>query len=186
MIHRRESPTGERQYLGQDGFWYAEGPGTQVASPEPVVAAPVAPVVAKATPNVPPTPARIPPPVVNQSPIVKRWTLKVHIARVLLVGWVVLVIVAFVAGGVGWGIFTIALSLGLLIGIAKAKGDDANRISKVAGQGPTGASMSKVWRVAVFGEEVGREEDGPRSACTQNTGSMRHLRGSVHTEADPS
>jgi hypothetical protein len=138
----RVTPDGEKQWLSADGNWYPTESAALLAGlsapTEPRVASPPPPaVVPKAMPT--------PPPGIYQRPIstTKKVPRRAQIARAFLVIWAVLVVVAFAAGGTTWGVVAIAVPFGLSIGIAKAVGNNANRISKVGVRGATGLQCPK-------------------------------------------
>jgi hypothetical protein len=141
MTEWRASPDGEKQWRGSDGYWYPTESAALLAGLVPSTEPSVAPhVPVMAVRQAIPTPA---PPAVYQRQTTKGTPRRMQVARAFVVGWVVLMVVAFSAGGIGWGVAAIIIPFGLSIGIAKAVGDDANRISKVGVRGQAGLQCPK-------------------------------------------
>ena len=114
----RVTADGERQWRGVDGNWYPNEIRAVLAG-------------TAADPS-------LPPPVYR-----RRLPAKTHVARVLTAVWAVGVVIAFAAGGDGWGVFVLVVGPALGLGIGLAVASDANRISKVGTRGIGGLHCPK-------------------------------------------
>jgi hypothetical protein len=141
VTQRRVTPDGERQWLSADGYWYPTESAALLAGLQPQSEPRSTPVPPKAPAA--PTAHTRPLPVIYQAPASKKVPRRAQIAQAFLVVWAVGVVVAFVVGGTDWGVAAIVIPFGLSLGIARAVGNDANRISKVGVRGATGLQCPK-------------------------------------------
>jgi hypothetical protein len=132
----RVTADGERQWRGADSNWYSsEALALEAGSVAPLSGAPAPPV--KPFPGIYRRPSKVP---TAKGRVVDTTTKLFRVAALI---WLLGVFVAFGAGGVGWGVFVLVAGLGLSLGVAKAVGDNANKISNVGSRASGGLQCPK-------------------------------------------